>query len=74
MKRPNSVSVRRPKTLGTGTVRNRKDAAIQMVRLEFDISRLEQAITQADQRATLARAELAVQIAERDKVAAFLCD
>lgn len=74
MNRPNSISVRRPKTLGTGVVNNRKGAAIQMVRLEFDISRLEQAIAQAEQRAALARAELATQIAERNKIASFLRD
>jgi hypothetical protein len=74
MNRPNCISVRRPKTAGSGTARSRKDAAIQLVRLEFDISRLEQTILQADQRAAQARAELSQQIAEREKLMSRLRD
>lgn len=68
MNRPNSISVRRPKTAGAGIARTHKEAAIQLVRLEFDISRLEQAIRQADQRAAQARADLSLQIMEREKL------
>lgn len=74
MNRPNAIAVRRPKTAGSGKARNRKDAAIQLVRLEFDISRLEQAIVQADQRADQARADLLLQIEEREKLMSHLRD
>lgn len=74
MNRPNSVSVRRPRTAGAGTARTRKDAAIQLVRLEFDISRLEQAVAQADQRAALARSQLVLQMSERKKLMSLLRD
>jgi hypothetical protein len=74
MNRPNSISVNRPKAASTGSARSRKDAAIQLVRLEFDINRLERAVSQADQRASQARAELSRQMAEREKLMTRLRD
>ena len=68
MKRPATAMMPRPKSLGTGTARTRKEAAIQLVRLEFDISRLERAIALANQRVHTQSAELALHAAEREKL------
>jgi hypothetical protein len=72
MKRPRTLHIRRPKAAGSGTARTSKEAAIQLVRLEFDISRLEQAITQAEARADLARRELTQQQSARHKLMSIL--
>ena len=50
MKRLTMASPKMPRTARTGVARTRKDAAIQLVRLEFDMSRLERSIEQADRR------------------------
>lgn len=74
MNRPRSPSVRRPKAAGAGAARDRKSAAIQLVRLEFDINRLERAISMANSRAAAHQAELRQQMAERAKLMAILRD
>lgn len=72
MKRPRVMMPARPKSTSSGVARDRKEAAIQLVRLEFDIARLERAIILASQRARTYRAELAAQSAERDKLMSLL--
>lgn len=74
MKQLRAATLRRPKSISSGTVRTKKDAAIQLVRLEFDISRLENAIDLAVSRAEQHRAELAMQTTQRDKLLAILQD
>jgi hypothetical protein len=72
MKRPNTVALPRPKTATAGTARTRKEAAIQLVRLEFDISRIERAMTLSRQRMKACSSELAVYTAEREKLMRML--
>jgi len=50
MKRPQTNTPRRPRSTAGAIARNRKEAAMQMVRLEFEASRLELAIAQAESR------------------------
>lgn len=65
MKRPHALHPRRPVAQSASVARSRKDAAIQLVRLEFDISRLEMAIDQAAQRSSAYRTELAEKSRQR---------
>jgi hypothetical protein len=56
MKRPLMATPRTPGTARIGVPRSRKDAAIQLVRLEFDMSRLRRAIDQSERRSASDRA------------------
>lgn len=58
MKRPSVNMPKRPRSTAGAVARSRKEAAIQLVRLEFDTSRLEMAIEQAETRARTHRSEL----------------
>jgi hypothetical protein len=49
------ASPKTPRTARSGVARTRKDAAIQLVRLEFDMSRLQRSIDQADRRSAADR-------------------
>ncbi|MEM9342709.1 MAG: hypothetical protein AAGA87_06660 [Pseudomonadota bacterium] len=50
MKRPNTIVPKRPRSMSSAVVKSRKEAAIHLVRLEFDLSRLELGAKQAQQR------------------------
>lgn len=58
MKRPRTAMPKRPRTASSLVARSRKEAAIHLVRLEFDMNRLEMGIAQAAQRQAQYRAEL----------------
>ncbi len=51
MKRPKTQMPRRPRMGSAAVARTPKEAAISLVRLEFDAARLEMGITQAANRA-----------------------
>jgi hypothetical protein len=55
MKRPTTAIPKSPRAARSGVARSRKDAAIQLVRLEFDMSRLQRAIDQAERRSAADR-------------------
>lgn len=57
MKRPNVTMPKRPRSMAGAGARSRKEAAIQMVRLEFEAARLEMAVDQAEARAKAHRSE-----------------
>jgi hypothetical protein len=50
MKRPRAAIPRSAQAARSGLARDRKEAAIQLVRLEFDLSRLRRAIDEAERR------------------------
>ncbi|MBF9029973.1 hypothetical protein HKCCE3408_06175 [Rhodobacterales bacterium HKCCE3408] len=58
MKRPRITMPKRPRSISGAVARSRKEAAIQLVRVEFDASRLEMAADQAESRAETHRREL----------------
>ena len=58
MKRPQTKTPRRPRSMTGAVARNRKEAAMQMVRLEFEVSRLELSLAQAEERAATHKREL----------------
>ncbi|MDG4648425.1 hypothetical protein P6F26_08205 [Roseibacterium sp. SDUM158017] len=57
MKRPKIAMTRSPRAARAGVARNRKEAAIQLVRLEFDMSRLRRAIEAAERRSAADRCD-----------------
>lgn len=57
MKQVNTSVPRRPSQNAASLARSPKDAAVKLVRLEFDRSRLERGIALAEQRAAAYRAE-----------------
>jgi gas vesicle protein GvpN len=57
MQRPNTSPMRRPAMMSGLAARTPKEAAIHLVRLEFDRSRIQVGLRQAEQRAELYRAE-----------------
>ena len=63
MKRPFTAIPKSPRSARSGVARDRKDAAIQLVRLEFDMSRLQRAIDLAERRSAVDRQS----IAEKDR-------
>ena len=72
MKRPRIKMPRRPRSISGAVARSNKEAAIQLVRVEFDVARLELAITQAEDRAETHRHELALLDARRQRLLARL--
>ena len=72
MKRPKTQMPKRPRMASTATARTSKEAAISMVRLEFDAARLEMGITQATNRAEAYQSELARNVEERRKLLGIL--
>lgn len=57
MHRPRTAPMRRPATLSGLAARTPKEAAVHLVRLEFDRSRVEAGLRAAERRAALYRAE-----------------
>lgn len=58
MKRPVTTIPRSPRRASSALARSRKEAAIQLTRIEFDISRLEMGMQQARQRVAVYREEV----------------
>ncbi len=58
MKRPKTQMPRRPQMAKGATARTAKDAAINLVRLEFDAARLQMGLDQAQNRAASYQHEL----------------
>jgi len=58
MKRPNTIVPKRPRSSTGASAKSRKEAAIHLVRLEFDLSRLELGAQQAEQRLAVCRDEI----------------
>lgn len=58
MKRPKTQMPRRPRMASAKVARSAKEAAISLVRLEFDAARLQQGLDQAAHRAKSYRHEL----------------
>lgn len=58
MKRPHVRIAKRPRMVSGATPRSPKDAAMHLVRLEFDAARLEMGISQAENRVATYREEL----------------
>ena len=65
MKRPKTNMPKRPRMASSATARGSKEAAISLVRLEFDAARLEMGIAQARNRAQAYESELERNNAER---------
>lgn len=74
MKRPHNHIPSRPRQASCATARTAKEAAIHLVRLEFDASRLEMGISQAERRAATYRAELHQNRQQRDVLLNILKD
>lgn len=72
MKRPRVTIPKRPRSISGAVARSKKEAAIQLVRVEFDAARLELAIQQADDRAGTHRRELALLETRRRNLVAQL--
>lgn len=68
MKRPQIALPRRPRTTAGVVARTRKEAAIQLVRLEFDAARLEFGAAQAQARVSSHNAELQTLSSKREKL------
>jgi len=74
MKRPRIKTARRPLSTSGAVARTRKEAAMQLVRIEFDAARLEMAADQAEERASTHRQELLVLQQRRAALIAKLND
>ncbi len=72
MKRPVTTMQKRPRGFSGMSARSRKEAAIHLVRLEFDLSRLELGAAQADQRSAAYRAEIEDKTKQRAALIAIL--
>ncbi|MEM9757322.1 MAG: hypothetical protein AAF914_15075 [Pseudomonadota bacterium] len=72
MKRPRTTTPRRARTMSGAVARSRKEAAIQMVRLEFEASRLEMAVDQSLDRARAHAIDLDAVRARRRRLIAAL--
>jgi hypothetical protein len=58
MNRPRAILLPRPTGAGRRSPRTRTEAAVELVRVEFDAARLEREVAQASRRAAAARADL----------------
>ena len=65
MKRPKSAVPKTTQRARAGAAGSRKDAAIQLVRLEFDLSRLQRSIDQAERRSAADRLSYAEKESQR---------
>lgn len=74
MNRPRIKTAKRPLSTSGAVARTRKEAAMQLVRIEFDASRLEMAAEQAEERAETHRQELAQLEQRRAAIIAKLND
>lgn len=68
MKRCKTHMPKRPRMASSATARSSKEAAISLVRLEFDAARLEMGISQARDRAKTYESELSRNVAERKRL------
>lgn len=74
MKRPNTCTPRRP-TTGTGrSAKTAKEAAIHLVRVEFDVNRLTMGIEQARERIRIYNEELGQKLRDRDFLLGLIKD
>lgn len=67
MNRPRTRTPKRPVSTTGAVAKDRKQAAIHLVRLEFEASRLEMAVAQSEERAEARRQELLL-LQERRRV------
>ena len=74
MKRPTTAITRRPRRASAAVARTPKQAAIQLTRIEFDISRLEMGIQQASQRIALYQEEFEDKQRQKARLLAILKD
>ena len=74
MKRPKTNMPKRPRMASSATARGSKEAAINLVRLEFDAARLEMGIAQAQSRAQAYASELERNSAERKQLLGILTE
>lgn len=74
MKKPPVPAIRRPAGVARRAPRTRAEAAVELVRLEFDRARLEREIAQADRRAALARSALDAGAARAEALVGALSD
>lgn len=72
MKRPNTIVPKRPRSLDGAAAKSRKQAAIHLVRLEFDLSCLELGAQQAEQRLATYRKEIDAKQRRREALLAQL--
>lgn len=72
MKRPKTQMPKRPRMASSASARTSKEAAINLVRLEFDAARLEQGITQARNRTEAYQSELRRNLSERQQLLGIL--
>ncbi|MDX8351427.1 hypothetical protein [Cognatiyoonia sp. IB215182] len=72
MKRPRTQMPRRPKAANGAIARTSKEAAIHLVRLEFDAARLQMGIDQAQDRADNYAHELARNQEQRQRLLGLL--
>lgn len=74
MQRPKTAVIRRPRQMSGLSARTPKEAAIRLVRLEFDRSRLDLGIAQAEARMTAFRRERDALDGQRRKLLSALVD
>jgi len=72
MNRPKTFAPRRPQTGSGRAARNPKEAAISLVRVEFDVSRLSMGIEHAEARIRTYSAELSGKLRERERLIAMI--
>lgn len=72
MNRPKTKTLPRPRTISARVAKSSKDAAIELVRLEFDSERLRLGIEQALGRAQGLQAELAQNKEKRTRLIGLL--
>ena len=66
MKRPRIQTPKRPRMASSATARTSKEAAMHLVRLEFDAARLNMGIAQAENRFMAYREELQRNLEQRN--------
>lgn len=72
MKRPKTQTLRRPRMASARVAKTAKEAAIDLVRLEFDAERLRMGIDQALKRAQGFESELGVNQSQRARLLGLL--
>ena len=72
MKRPKTSIPRRPVVNAGRSARSSKEAAIGLVRVEFDVSRLTMGIDQAEDRIRTYKEELGEKLRERERLIALI--
>lgn len=72
MKRPRIQTPKRPRMASSATARTSKEAAMHLVRLEFDAARLNMGIAQAENRMATYREELRRNNAQRDALISLI--